>query len=58
MLLIWIIWSNRQFVELAMEGNAYYDKMHQELKEKYAKEGKTSFTVNDIGGLECAKCHY
>jgi ketosteroid isomerase-like protein len=43
---------------VAMEGNEYYDKMHMELKEKYAAEGKTTFTVADIGGLECAKCHY
>ena len=41
-----------------MADNGYYDKMHAELKEKYAAEGKTIFTVEDIGGLECAKCHY
>ncbi len=43
---------------VAMDGNEYYDQMHAELKEKYAAEGKTTFTVEDIGGLECAKCHY
>lgn len=39
-------------------GNPYYEKIHQELLEKYKEEGKTTFTVEDIGGLECAKCHY
>jgi hypothetical protein len=36
--------------------NPYYEKMHAEFKEKN-EEGK-SFTVEAIGGLECAKCHY
>jgi len=39
------------------EGNKYYSiykKYHDEIK-----EGKRdSVTVNDIGGLECQKCHY
>ncbi|PCJ86791.1 MAG: cytochrome C [Flavobacteriales bacterium] len=47
-----------QETNVAMEGNAYYDKMHAELVEKHKDEGKTSFTVKDIGGFECAKCHY
>jgi mono/diheme cytochrome c family protein len=53
----WCIDCHRE-TGVAMEGNEYYDKMHTELKEKYAAEGKTTFTVEDIGGLECAKCHY
>lgn len=41
-----------------MEGNEYYAKLHEQLKEKYKEKGIEQFTVNDIGGLECAKCHY
>lgn len=39
------------------EGNKFYslyEKYHQEIKEKK----RDSITVNDIGGLECQKCHY
>ena len=53
----WCVDCHRE-TGVAMDGNEYYDKMHMELKEKYAAEGKTTFTVEDIGGLECAKCHY
>jgi len=38
------------------EGNAYYDKLvqvHQAAKGKNSK-----MKVEDIGGLECSKCHY
>lgn len=44
--------------EVQMEGNPYYDKLHDQLVEKYKKEGLESFTVNQAGGIECAKCHY
>lgn len=36
------------------EGNDYYDK----LLEVHKNESKEPMTVEDIGGLECAKCHY
>lgn len=42
--------------------NAYYDEIHRRLKmdkplyRKYLKDGK--ITVNELGGWECAKCHY
>jgi hypothetical protein len=43
--------------------NAYYDEIHSRLKKnkslyrKYlANDGK--LTVNELGGWECAKCHY
>jgi len=42
--------------------NAYYDEIHRRLKNdktlyrKYLKDGKV--TVNELGGWECAKCHY
>lgn len=34
--------------------NAYYDK----LLEIHQKDNKKPITVEDIGGLECGKCHY
>lgn len=36
------------------QGNAYYDK----LVEIHATSSKEPMVVEDIGGLECAKCHY
>ena len=41
--------------EVKMEDNLYYSKLHEELKEKYKGE---KITVDKMGGLECAKCHY
>ena len=53
----WCIECHRK-TEVAMEGNAYYDRLHKALKEKYAGQYDVKFTVDKIGGLECAKCHY
>ena len=50
----WCIDCHRQ-TNVKMEGNAYYDKIHEELSKKY---GKDKLTVSDMGGLECGKCHY
>jgi len=50
----WCIDCHRQ-TNVKMEGNAYYDKIHEELSKKY---GKDQLTVKDMGGLECGKCHY
>lgn len=52
----WCINCHRE-TEVKMEGNAYYSKMFSQLVEKHKGKVK-SFTVEDIGGLECAKCHY
>ena len=41
--------------EVSVEGNDYYTKIHAELKKKY---GVDNFTVAQMGGLECGKCHY
>lgn len=38
--------------------NGYYEKMHNEFKEAYKHQEEFNFTVEKIGGLECAKCHY
>lgn len=53
----WCIECHRK-TEVAMEGNAYYDRLHKALKEKYAGQYDVKYTVEKIGGLECAKCHY
>jgi mono/diheme cytochrome c family protein len=53
----WCIECHRK-TEVAMEGNAYYDRLHKALKEKYAGQYDVKFTVDKIGGLECGKCHY
>ena len=50
-------------VPLGNGKNAYYDEIHRRLKDndktlyrKYLKDGKVS--VSELGGWECAKCHY
>jgi cytochrome c2 len=48
----WCIDCHRQ-TEVATEGNAYYDKLVQ-----LHATSKDALKVKDIGGLECAKCHY
>ncbi|MDI1356290.1 MAG: cytochrome c3 family protein [bacterium] len=53
----WCIECHRQ-TEVSMQGNAYYDRLHKALKEKYAGQYDVKFTVDKIGGLECTKCHY
>ena len=35
--------------------NEYYQKVHEELSKKY---GVDKLTVAQLGGIECAKCHY
>jgi mono/diheme cytochrome c family protein len=51
----WCIDCHRK-TDIKAEGNAYYDKL-QELHNK-AKGTDSKMKVEDIGGLECAKCHY
>ncbi len=52
----WCINCHRQ-TEVKFAGNEYYDsyeKYHQEL----SAGTRSGVTVEDIGGLECQKCHY
>ncbi len=49
----WCISCHRE-TPLNTRGNAYYDN----LVELHAEEHKEPMTVEDNGGLECAKCHY
>lgn len=41
--------------DVKVKDNAYYAKIHEELSKKY---GVDQLTVAEMGGLECAKCHY
>lgn len=49
----WCIDCHRK-TDVNSKGNAYYDK----LVELHNKSSKSAMKVEDIGGLECAKCHY
>jgi hypothetical protein len=51
----WCIDCHRK-TDVNTKGNAYYDnlvQLHEQAKGKNSK-----LKVEDIGGLECAKCHY
>jgi mono/diheme cytochrome c family protein len=48
----WCIDCHRK-TDVNTKGNAYYDKLEQ-----LHKDSKTKMKVEDIGGLECGKCHY
>lgn len=50
----WCIDCHRT-TEVKMEGNAYYDELHKNLKESYPGE---KITVDKMGGIDCARCHY
>ncbi len=50
----WCINCHRE-TEVKMEGNKYYEKIHEELSKKY---GVDKLTAAQMGGLECGKCHY
>jgi mono/diheme cytochrome c family protein len=49
----WCIDCHRK-TEVNTKDNAYYDK----LNELHSSAKKSKMKVEDIGGLECAKCHY
>lgn len=42
------------------DGNGYYEEMHARMTDKYKEKwlGDGKLTVEEIGGWECAKCHY
>ncbi|GAA4279901.1 c-type cytochrome [Gaetbulibacter aestuarii] len=50
----WCINCHR-VTNVKMEGNGYYEKIHDELKKKY---GVDELTEAQMGGLECGRCHY
>ncbi|MBT1686225.1 c-type cytochrome [Dawidia soli] len=49
----WCIDCHRK-TDVNSKGNAYYDN----LVELHSQSKKTPMKVEDIGGLECSKCHY
>jgi hypothetical protein len=49
----WCIDCHRK-TDVNTKGNAYYDN----LVELHGQASKKAMKVEDIGGLECAKCHY
>lgn len=55
----WCIDCHRK-TEVKDKNNGYYEEFHnrltEDLKKRYMLDGK--ITVDEIGGLECAKCHY
>lgn len=50
----WCVNCHRE-TDVKVEGNEYYEKIHDELARKY---GKQKLTAADMGGTECGKCHY
>ncbi len=52
----WCINCHRQ-TEVKFASNDYY-KSYELYHEQLAKGDKSKITVEDIGGLECQKCHY
>jgi len=55
----WCIECHKE-TAVSTKDNGYYDDMHSRMTEEYKndvlEDGK--LTVNEIGGWECAKCHY
>ncbi len=49
----WCIDCHRE-TDVTMEGNGYYERIHDDLVEKHKEEGLESFKVEHIGGLESA----
>jgi hypothetical protein len=47
----WCVDCHRK-TDVNTKGNAYYDKLIE------LHNSKKAMKVEDIGGLECAKCHY
>jgi hypothetical protein len=52
----WCINCHRQ-TEVQFEGNEYY-KSYARYHDELASGSRDKVTVEDIGGLECQKCHY
>lgn len=50
----WCINCHRE-TNVNFKDNAYYEKIHEQLKDKYGVE---TFKAAEMGALECGKCHY
>lgn len=55
----WCINCHRE-TKVSTEGNGYYEDMHSRMPDDYKHKvlADDKITVEEIGGLECAKCHY
>ncbi len=53
----WCVDCHRE-TEVQFAGNDYYKKIHEDAKAENKHKKDFKFTVDKIGGLECAKCHY
>jgi mono/diheme cytochrome c family protein len=51
----WCIDCHRKTEVPGMKDNPYYESLHKKLAEKYKGQ---PITVDKMGGIECAKCHY
>lgn len=36
----------------------YFNELHEKLKKQYGNKSTPTITVDAVGGIECAKCHY
>lgn len=55
----WCVECHRE-TKVAAEGNGYYEEMHARMTDDFKNKvlGDGVLSVEDMGGLECAKCHY
>lgn len=51
----WCVNCHRTTAVPGMTDNPYYENLHKNLSERYKGQ---PITVDKMGGLECAKCHY
>lgn len=51
----WCVDCHRKTEVAGMKDNPYYEELHKKLAEKYKGQ---KITVDKMGGIECAKCHY
>ncbi|HEY0029274.1 MAG TPA: c-type cytochrome [Bacteroidia bacterium] len=56
----WCIECHRTTEVPGMKDNPYYESIHKRLAEKFkhAPKGERKITVDKMGGIDCAKCHY
>ncbi|MGD1845089.1 MAG: cytochrome c3 family protein [Salibacteraceae bacterium] len=54
----WCINCHRETKVTMEDDNEYYQGIKEDLMIKHRDLGLQEFTVEQIGGLECAKCHY
>ncbi len=51
----WCIDCHRKTEVPGMKDNPYYESLHKKLAEKYKGQ---KITVDKMGGIDCARCHY